>query len=241
MNENSVIISFQKIDMIFGSRTILNNLNMDIFKDEIIALVGKSGSGKSTLIKILLGFYPPTQGNIYYSGKNIVNNQKIISKIVGFVSQENSFYEKLTVYENLVFFAKLYQVNKRDIETRAEHLLELTKLSYAKDYYVSKISGGMKRKLEFAISLMHNPSILILDEPFTGLDVQIRDELWNVLVKIKKLGVTVIILTHLLSSAQKHVDRVFILSNYNIAKIVTKNELEADNFNLEKLFLEVTK
>lgn len=239
-SEKTPLISFQKITKKFKSKVVIENLDLDIYKNEIIVLVGKSGCGKSTLFKILLGFYKPTSGHILYEKKDLVNEPDKIREIVGFVSQENSFYENLTVFENLSFFAKLYSVPKKEIKFRIDHLLELVNLKHAKNSLSSKISGGMKRRLEFAISLIHNPNILILDEPFTGLDIKIRDELWDVVNEIKQSNVTVLVATHLLNSAVEHSNRVVFLHNKKITKeIDIKHEISKNpNFNLEKKFYE---
>jgi len=114
------------------------------------------------------------------------------------------------------------------------------KLEHAKRVMAQNISGGMKRRLEFAISLVHNPKILILDEPFTGLDINIRDELWSEIQDVKKSGVTVIISTHLLSSAQENVDRVIVLNNRKIVENFLLSE-KSSTFNLEKNFVEAVK
>lgn len=241
MIQKENLISFQKISKTFGKSEVLSNLNLNIHKQEIIAVVGKSGCGKSTLFKIFLGFYKPDQGDIYYKKHNLVHNPKQIREIVGFVSQENSFYEKLSIQENLKFFAKLYKVSKSETTHRMDHLLELTNLTHAKKTIADKISGGMKRRLEFAISLIHNPEILILDEPFTGLDIKIRDELWEVIKQIKQSGVTIIVASHLLGSVQKHAERVVFLHNKQIfVDIDLKQKIQTNpNFDLEKYFKEV--
>jgi ABC-2 type transport system ATP-binding protein len=232
------LISFKGIAKKFGNKTIINNLDLNINRDEIIALVGKSGSGKSTLFKIFLGLYKPDLGKIIYDGEDLVNNPKKIQHIVGFVSQENSFYEQLSVIENLVFFANLYHVSKLDISHRSDYLLKLVNLFDVQNMLALKLSGGMKRRLEFAISLIHNPSILILDEPFTGLDIQICDDLWEVINDIKYQGVTVIVSTHILSTAQKHVQRVVFLHDKKIClDLDLKSELlKNPNFSLEDKF-----
>jgi ABC-2 type transport system ATP-binding protein len=235
------LISFNGIVKKFGSKTILNHLDLKINKNEIIALVGQSGCGKSTLFKIFVGLSKPDVGKIMYNGEDLVNNPKNIQHIVGFVSQENSFYEQLTVIENLEFFAKLYNVSEFNIKHRGKYLLDLVSLLDSKNVLASNLSGGMKRRLEFAISLVHNPTILILDEPFTGLDIKIRDELWKVVKDIKTHGVTVIVSTHILSSAQKHVQRVVFLHNRRISlDLDLAAEIKVNSkFSLEKKFYEV--
>lgn len=236
MDEKKPLIIFKDIIKTFSNKTILYNLNLEINEGEVIALIGKSGCGKSTLLKILLGLYPPEQGYIYFQNKDITKNYQKIRQLAGYVSQENSFYEKLSIEENLRFFAKLYKVKKNDINERIPILLSLVRLTNAKNTLASNISGGMKRRLEFAISLIHNPKILILDEPFTGLDIQIRNELWNVIKEIKTTGVTIIICSHLISSVEKHCDRAAILHN---KKIIEEIDLTQNRDNLENKFLEV--
>lgn len=232
-----VLIDINGIEKYFFSQKVLENLNLKIYENEILVIFGKSGSGKSTLLKILLGFYPPNSGNILLGGKNLLSKPKIIRSIVGYVSQENSFYEKLSVKENLKFFGKLYGVKSREIEQRINYLLSLVKLDYAKDILAENISGGMKRRLEFAISLIHNPKILILDEPFTGIDIELREELWRVIENIKKSSVTVVISTHLINSAGRHCDRAVILSNKKIISEIDLTNIPA-SYDLEKYFLD---
>ena len=243
MEERSTIIKFKNITKVFNSVKILNNLSLEVYKNEIVALIGESGCGKSTMLKILIGFYPPDLGEIFYNNSNITHNFYKIRRVAGYVSQENSFYEKLTIEENLRFFAKLYNVKKQEINHRINVLLDLTNLSIHKKILADKISGGMKRRLEFAIALVHNPQLLILDEPFAGLDIKIRDELWHVIKKIKRSGVTVIITTHLLNCSQKNCDRIVILSKGKIIDnfILTNEMRNLKNFSLEEKFLEVSK
>ncbi len=231
---DKVVLEFKNVRKIFRSTTVLNECSFQINQNSIVAILGKSGTGKSTIIKLLLGLYKPERGEIFYEGKKLDYSNKNFSRAVGYVSQENSFYEKLSVQENLNFFGKLYGVSKKDIEYRSEKLLELVKLIGAKYTIAEKLSGGMKRRLEFAISLIHNPHLLILDEPFAGLDIEIREELWNVLDKIKKSNVTIIIITHLLSSVQKHADKALILHKFNIKKEIKF----PSNYDLERVFLE---
>lgn len=235
------IICFRQIYKKFKKQNILNNLNIDIYKNEIIGLLGTSGSGKSTFLKIFTGFYKADNGIIYYNKKNIGKKNLEIRKIIGFVSQENSFYEKLTVEENLIFFAKLYKLNNKQIKTKITELLDLVHLSDSKKTMSSNLSGGMKRRLEFAIGLIHNPKILILDEPLTGLDVELKKSLWDVIEKIRQTNVTIIISSHLIHSLQEHASRILILHNGKIYKnlLLTSHTRNRNLFDLEKTFLEV--
>lgn len=238
---NNELLSLKNINKSFRKTEVLKNLSLNIYSNEIVALLGKSGCGKSTLFKILLGFYNPDSGNIFYDSKKYKFPFKKIRNVVGFVSQENSFYEELTVRENLVFFSKLYGVPRKDVDFRLDFLLKLVNLENFSNLISKKLSGGMKRRLEFAISLIHNPKILILDEPFTGLDVKIRDELWEVLKHIRNNGVTVLIASHLISSVQKNVDRVVFLHKKKIVEelVISKTLKNPRLYDLEAKFKEV--
>lgn len=241
MEEKKLLISFLNINKSFDSKKILSNLDLKIYSNEILGLTGLSGSGKSTLLKILIGFYKADNGNIYYKNKDFSYNHLEIRKIVGFVSQENSFYDKLTVEENLIYFANLFNVTKKDLYERITYLLDLVNLKENKKTFAKDLSGGMKRRLEFAISLIHDPDILILDELFTGLDIKLKDQLWEVILKIRNSGVTVIICSHLLNYLSIYCDRVVILHNKKISSEINIFEEKNNNnlFDLEKKFLEV--
>lgn len=236
INKN-ILITFKHISKSFGNQKVLTDLNFDIYRHEIVGILGRSGCGKSTLLKILLGFYNPDSGMILHENMNLVTELKKIRKIVGFVSQENSFYEKLTVKENLIFYSKLYGVSKEDRVHRIDYLLNMVKLTNNQNKLAQNLSGGMKRRLEFAISLVHNPEILILDEPFNGLDIQISDEIWAVIENIKSSGVTVLLVTHILTSAQKHCDRVVFMGDGKI--IHQLDNIKLNPINLENKFKEV--
>ncbi len=236
-NLNEILISFVDISKSFDKQIVLENLKLDIYKNEILGLLGKSGCGKSTLIKILLGFYKPDSGLLLYENINLLKHFKKIKLITGFVSQENSFYEKLSVEENLTLFAKLYKVPKNQLEYRIKYLLNLVKLLPYKDKLSENLSGGMKRRLEFAISLIHDPKILILDEPFNGLDVLIIDDIWDVIKKIRDSGVTILIATHILNSAKKHCDRVVFINNNRIVAQI--KDLKKYDFDLDSKFKEI--
>lgn len=233
-------LSLRDVSITFGSKKVLDLINLDIYKGQTILLAGVSGGGKSTLLKILLGIYKPDSGNIY--NRFLTLNPEKKSSVIGFVAQENSFYEKLTVYENMKFFANVYGLSKVDMNTRIDFLLSFFNLDFAKKTLASSLSGGMKRRLEFAITLLPEPLVLILDEPFSGLDVRMHHEIWHFMEKIKKSGVTIVISSHFLLSAQMYVDRTLILYK---GKFVADLDIKKQNvldpsFNLEKYFLEVT-
>lgn len=228
------LITMMNISKSFSSRKVLDKLNLVIYSQEILLLVGRSGCGKSTFFKILMGMYPQDSGQIFF-GKNIIQktwNEKLKYE-VGFVTQDNSFYEKLSCFENLDFFASMYGIPKIDAEFKINELLKLVKLTQARDIIAENLSGGMKRRLEFAISLIYGPNILILDEPFTGLDIISKNILWAIIHDIKSRGVTIILASHQLKGIEKNIDRVAILHEKKIIKsfyIQENSKIDLENY-----------
>lgn len=238
------LISFQGIDKGFGPISVLRNLNMEIKEKEIYGFIGKSGSGKTTLLRVLIGYYSIDSGKIIYKGRDVTKRSAVIRKVVGFCTQENSFYPELTVKENLRYYGRMYDLSSRKLKEQVNHLLDLTDLKAAKNILAKRVSGGMKRRLDFAISLIHDPEILILDEPTTGLDPIIRKNIWNLIEKIKQDGKTIIVTSHLLDYIEKHCDRVGILNNGRIMKAespakLSKKHKSAKNFT--EVFEEIVK
>tara|TARA_Y100000031_G_C8226119_1_gene388417 strand:- start:882 stop:1589 length:708 start_codon:yes stop_codon:yes gene_type:complete len=207
------IIEFKNVTISFNGKTILEDVNLDIHENKIMGLVGRSGSGKTTLFRLFLGVYLPTQGKIFYKGRKI--NNKIKEK-VGFASQENSFYPRLTVEENISYFASMYGIDKRDVKLRMARLLELVDLQESSNVRADNLSGGMKRRLDLAIALVHDPDVLILDEPTTGLDIILNENIWNLILKIHKLGKTIVVSSHNLVEIEKYCQEVTFVSRGKI-------------------------
>ena len=248
-SNNIPLIEFKSISKHIYKKCIFKKSSFEIYQNEIVGLIGKSGSGKSTFIKILLGKLELTSGAIEYNSDVLIKSSKRSTKktisekfqhsnpfttFIGYVPQFNSSYEELTIYQNLHFFAKINNVPTMKIRSRIKYVLRLVHLDSHEKMLVKNLSGGMKRRLELAIALIHEPKILILDEPFTGLDTKIKYELWNMLVKIKKTGVTILISTHLLHSAQHFCDRFLILNRQTITEVP-----KVKSKNLEKYFLDL--
>jgi ABC-2 type transport system ATP-binding protein len=211
------LISLENISKSFSNKKVLEKLNLIIYSGEILLLIGKSGCGNSTFFKILIGLYSQDSGNIFF-GRSLIQDglDKKLKQEVGFVTQENSFYEKLTCFENLQFFADMYEIPFDIASFRIKNLLDLVNLWDEKHLVYDDLSGGMKRRLEFAISLVHKPNILILDEPFTGLDISSKNMLWKIIKDIRDTGVTIILASHQLKGIEKNVERVIVLNNKQI-------------------------
>lgn len=206
------LIEFKGITKRFKKEVVLDNLQLEIFEDEIFGIVGRSGAGKSTLMRVLMGFFPPDEGSIIYKGEDITTHTNKIREIVGLTTQENSFYPKLTIEENLQYYGRMYGLAKDQLEHRVPLLVDLMHLTGHHKTLAEDLSGGMKRRLDFAISLIHDPDLLIFDEPTTGLDPILSENIWDIIWRIRSSGKTVIIISHIFDEIERHCDRVGILN-----------------------------
>ena len=225
------IIQFRNIKKSFGKRLILDRVNLEINEGEIFGIIGMSGSGKSTILNLLIGYYEPEKGNIlFYSYKDkkyksAVKNIIELRKTFGFAAQDPSFYPKLTVEENLLHFGSLYGLPKKVLKENAKHLLELAELYDARKQLAQTLSGGMEKRLSVACSLIHNPKVLILDEPTADLDPIRRKETWELIKEFHKKGTTIIIASHFLSELEPVCTRIAILHNHKISVVGTPAQL----------------
>jgi len=212
------LINFLGVTKRFGNFVVLDNLNFNVKKGDLIGLIGKSGEGKSTFLKVLIGFYDINSGKILYNGSDITRKNKL-SKIVGFCTQENSFYENLTIDENLKYYGKLYNITRIQLKKRIEELLDMVSLIERRNAVAGNLSGGMKRRLDFAISLLHNPELLILDEPTAGLDPLVRKNIEELIEKINNSGKTIIISSHMLDFIENKCKTIALLSKGKLNQI----------------------
>ena len=207
--------------------TALKGVNLDIYKGEILAILGPNGAGKSTLIKILIGQIKPTNGQVFIFDTPIEKLLTTETRLkISYVPQENMLLDLLTVEENMDYFASLYDIKKEERKRKIRELLELFGLSEHRKKRAEKLSGGMKRKLTIATSLLNDPEILILDEPTTGLDPIARAELLSSLEVLKEKKKTIIITTHLIDEAEKLANRVAIMDEGKIIKVGKPNEIK---------------
>lgn len=222
----------------FGAKNVLNGISVDIYPGEIFGLIGVSGAGKSTLLRSLIGFLRPDSGKILFHGKDVGKNLGLMKMKMGFATQDGCFYERLTVMENLVYFGRMYGLSKKEIVRRAHIILDLVHLSADKNTLVKNLSGGMKRRIDISCALIHDPEVLILDEPTEGLDPILRSSLWKLIHEIGKRGTTIIISSHLLGEVEKMCNRVGILSDGVIIDIGTPDALRQRYAKNEEILLE---
>ena len=195
------IIEIQNISRTFGEFKALNDVSLDIEKGTIFGLLGPNGAGKSTLIKVLSCQMRPTTGSAFISGLDVVTDKKDVLSIIGVVPQENSFYDELTVTENLRYFGSLYGIAVIDIKKRSHRILDMLQLREKGSSRASTLSGGMKTRLNIACALIHKPEVLILDEPSVGLDPVSRRALWDTIREVNREGTTILITTHYMEEA----------------------------------------
>jgi len=238
------LIKFLNVKKRFGKKIVLDNIGLEIKKGEIFGIIGMSGSGKTTLLNLMIGFLRPTRGDIiFYSDrdekyKSIFKNSIEVRQTFGFGTQVPSFYSKLTLEENLDHFGSLHRLSKRIRKINANKLLDLTGLTDARKQLASEISEGMKKRLGIACSLIHNPKILLLDEPTADLDPILRKETWKLIKNICKMGTTVIIASHFLHELEEACDRVAILNNHKIMAIGSPNQLRQKYSDNDEILLE---
>lgn len=219
------LLELKGINKRFGKNTILQNVNLTIRQHEMLGLIGFSGSGKTTLLRTLMGFYAISSGKIYYKQQEITKKSSILKKLVGFATQENSFYDRLTIKENLDYFGSLNRLSTKEIKYRMDILLKLMRLNEVKTRRAGILSGGMKKRLDLAIALLHDPEIIILDEPTTGLDPLMSDEIYELISYIQKTGTTIIIASHNYDMLQRYADRIAILGNKTIVECDSAKQL----------------
>lgn len=222
---DSELIKFKKVTKRFGKNLVLSSNTFDIPENKITGLIGSSGSGKTTVLKLIIGTYRPTKGEVVYLKKNIRKKRKDIEKYFGFSTEDGSFYSKLTVKENIHYFGRLQRMKKKDIYRNCEKLMKLVGLEYAKDTLAENLSIGMKKRLDISCALIHSPKVLIMDEPTSGLDPVLRKEIIKLIKVINKRGTTIILTTQLLGEADSLLDNVLMLYNRKIVENGSPKEI----------------
>lgn len=187
----------------FGAVTAVNNLGFKVMRGELFGLVGPDGAGKTTTMRLLTGILPPTSGDARVAGHSILTEGELLKEKIGYMSQKFGLYEDLTVMENILFYADLYEVPRRELPERIERLLGFSNLTPFKDRLAGKLSGGMKQKLGLACSLIHTPEILFLDEPTNGVDPVSRRDFWKILYDLLKQSITIVVSTAYLDEAER--------------------------------------
>ncbi|MFK8182042.1 MAG: ABC transporter ATP-binding protein [Phormidesmis sp.] len=192
----------------FGQRQALNELSLNLPPGEIYGLLGPNGAGKTTALNMLCGLIKPDSGEILLNGQPV---SKATKHLVGVMPQQNLLYQSLTCAETLFFLARIYGIAKRDQAGRVRECLAAVNLGDRANDVVGNLSGGMQRRLSLAAAIIHHPKLVVLDEPSTGLDIEARYEVWDLIRSLKQQGVTVLLTTHLLDEVERLCDRIGII------------------------------
>ena len=224
------------------SANCFSNLSLKIEPGERFGLFGPNGAGKTTLMNCMCGLLSYQNGSIRIFGHEVKNERKDINKLFGFVPQDFSFYQELSPLENLAFFGAWAGLDKQQVKKRAAALLEVLGLTDVRDKQVRKFSGGMKRRVNLAIGVMHEPRILFLDEPTVGVDVHTRQAIISYLKSLNEKGTTLVYTSHQLGEAEDLCNRIAMIDEGKILVHDTLNKLLTDHkeIGLEGLFINLT-
>ena len=236
------IIEVKNLTKNYGDLTAVDNISFSIYKGEIFGFLGPNGAGKTTTINMLIGMAKITGGEIFFKGDSINNKIKKFQRYIGVVPDESNLYEELTGYENLCFSASLYGILRTEREKRARELLEIFQLSEAGNRRYKTYSKGMKRKLTIAASLVHEPEILFLDEPTTGIDVASSRQIRNLIKKLNSDGMTIFLTTHYIEEAERLCGRIAFIKSGKIVKMDSVNRFIEDirESNVLEILFEAT-
>lgn len=234
-------LSIQQISKQYGSHRALDTISLDINSGEIMTLLGANGAGKTTLSSIIASLIPPTSGDVVYKGQSIYNDLIRFRTELGFCPQKPNFADGLTVKEHLIFAGRYYLMDYKTILERVDQLLDQFDLGAYAEKSPAILSGGYKQRLLIARALVHNPSLIILDEPTVALDPHIRHQLWEIIKQLKHNNVTVLLTTHYIDEAEVLSDRVCVLDKGTIKLIDTPAHLMSsfNKSNLEDVFLQL--
>ena len=221
----------------------LDGLTLDVARGSIFGLLGPNGAGKTTAISILCTLLRPTSGSVTVLGHDVVTAAEAVRRSIGLVPQDIALYPSLTARENLRYFARILRIPGRQIEKRVVECLDLVGLNVCADRRISTFSGGMKRRANLAVGVLHEPDILFLDEPTVGIDAQSRNLILERLAELNRAGMTLIYTTHYMEEAQQLCDEIVIVDAGRVIARGGPTQLvqdAADCSNLEDLFLALT-
>ncbi len=218
-------VSLQNVQKVYGDRPVVQDLSFDIQAGEMFGLLGPNGAGKSTTIRMITTLTRPTAGQIQVAGFDVTRQMLQVRQRIGVVLQQTSVDGDLTVWENLEFHGRLHHIPGRERQARIDRWLDYVELGDRRESLVKTLSGGMKRRLQIARALLHEPEILFLDEPTVGLDPQTRRRLWEIIRDLNRNGMTMLLTTHYMDEVEYLCDRIGIMDGGKLIKLGTLQDL----------------
>jgi ABC-2 type transport system ATP-binding protein len=212
----TIAIEAVNLVKVFGAFRAVDGVNLKVEEGTIFGLLGPNGAGKSTTIRLILGLLKPTSGYVKVFGISVEKNRKEVLKITGYMPQQFSLYEDLTVEENMRLYASMYGIKSKEANERIQQLMDEFNLREIRNRLAGKLSGGMKQRLALAVALIHNPKLLVVDEPTAGVDPPLRRYFWEKFRELKRRGVTILVTTHYMDEAE-NCDRIALMSRGRVA------------------------
>ena len=225
MDQDAPVVVTDRLTKKYGELTALEGMSIVLGRGKILGLIGPNGAGKTTAIRILVGQARPTSGSASIGGIDCVREAKRIKRLVGYMPDQFGSYDNMRVHEYLDFFGAAFKMPRRRRASRIEAVMETTGSAYMKDRYVESLSHGMKQRVGIARTLLHDPQVLILDEPANGLDPQARIEMRALLVELARMGKTLIVTSHVLPELSRICDLVAILTQGRLRAFGTQQEI----------------
>jgi len=241
----------QVLDLVkhFGKHEAVKGVSFTIGRGEIFGLLGPNGAGKSTTINMMCGYLTSTSGDTTVDGVSVNNAPLKVKRIIGVVPQEIALYKELTSLENLAFFGQLYGMSSQERKERAAEVLQFVGLYDRRKEAIKTFSGGMQRRINMAVAMMHNPTFLMMDEPTVGVDPQSRENIFDTIEKLRDQGMTILYTTHYLEEAERMCNHIAIMDDGQIIAMGTLEQLlalrdqsreVARPHGLQELFIQLT-
>jgi ABC-2 type transport system ATP-binding protein len=230
------IVSVEAVTKNFGHHEAVAEVSFTIREGTILGLVGSDGAGKTTLLRMIATMLKPSAGNIYVKGFNAVSQKAKVKPLIGYMPQRFGLYQDLTVAENLNFFMDIFGITGKERQSRKDFYLGFSNLRPFVDRLARDLSGGMKQKLGLACVLVHEPAVLILDEPTNGVDPVSRQEFWNILTQMRQEGMTILVSTAYLDEGEK-CDRLILMHNAHVLTEAPPHELRSNFPDLESAMI----
>src|SRR5215510_12883840 len=233
------ILEVQNLAKQYGNFTAVNGISFDIKEGEIFSLLGPNGAGKTTTISMLSTLYTPTSGDATIGGHSITKDPMAVKRLIGVVPQELALYEDLSARENLLFWGQMYGLSGKSLDSRVDEVLEQIGLTDKAKNKVKTYSGGMKRRVNIGVGLIHKPRLLFMDEPTVGIDPQSRRAILDTVKDLNRQGMTIFYTTHYMEEAQELSDRVGVIDHGELIALGTQKELTKQVGQTDTLILHI--